>query len=302
MHIGIIGAGSLGLLWAARLAAHAKVTLLCRTEQQAAIINQEGIMLTHCNGYEQRYWVTATQIDFIDRAAHFDVLFLMVKQPALPQILPHIHALMQSHSVIVAWQNGLGHEEYLQSYPAFAAVTTEGARREAANRVTHTGEGYVRIGRLCGQPHLPALQTLLQPFGVEFVHNIQQAMWEKFALNVVINPLTAILEVTNGKLLEETIAPVIERLLSEVCTVAEARGIHLQQHMLRQQIADVCRKTASNHSSMLQDIQARRQTEIQSLNGQLLAYAEQMNLFVPAHAMLTALIQAKEKHRRAGST
>jgi 2-dehydropantoate 2-reductase len=302
MRIGIIGAGSLGLLWAARLAAYANVTLLCRTEQQAAVINQLGIKLTHRNGDEQQYCVAATTIDSNDHAACFDALFLMVKQPALSQTLPYIGTLINSHSVVVAWQNGLGHEEQLQMYPTFAAVTTEGARREAANRVTHTGEGYVRLGPLCGQPSSLELEALLQRFGVQFVSNIKQAMWEKFALNVVINPLTAILEVTNGKLLEETIAPVIERLLSEVCMVAAAKGIHFNQTVLAQQIADVCHKTARNHSSMLQDIQRGRQTEIDSLNGQLLSYAEQMNLFVPAHAMLTALIRAKEKHRRAGST
>src|SRR5690606_31726039 len=125
------------------------------------------------------------------------------------------------------------------------------------------------------------------------VDNIEHCMWEKFAINVVINPLTAVLEVSNGKLLELKLQTVIMQLIKELCLVADAKGFYLNQTEIYHQVAEVCRKTSKNISSMLQDIQNKRQTEIDSLNGAVAAYADQFRLTVPTHVALTEMIKAK---------
>jgi 2-dehydropantoate 2-reductase len=298
MKIGIIGGGSLGLLWATRLREYADVTLFCKSEQQTEMIRQDGIILTALDGQETRYLVTAEWIEHFPPSAGFDVLFLMTKQPALDQVLSILPSFIHEQTYVVAWQNGLGHVEKLQACPfpnCFAVVTTEGARKTSDNHVYHTGNGYVRMGSINhmeGCVH-PFFTSFIQKFGMELVDNIERYMWEKFAINVVINPLTAILEVPNGKLLELEIQTIIKQLIKELCLVADAKGFHLNQAEIYRQVSEVCFKTSKNLSSMYQDIQNKRQTEIDSLNQVVVTYAEHYRLAVPTHVALTELIKAK---------
>jgi 2-dehydropantoate 2-reductase len=205
--------------------------------------------------------------------------------------------LIREHTYVVAWQNGLGHVEKLQSChfaKCYAVVTTEGARKTSLHHVHHTGYGYVRLGSVNQMDYVdPFFTSLAQRFGMEMVDNIEQHMWEKFAINVVINPLTAVLEVPNGRLMELEIEKIMKKLIEELCLVADAKGIHLNQTEVYQQVSEVCLKTSTNLSSMLQDVQNKRQTEIESLNGAVVSYADQFHLAVPTHVVLTELIKAK---------
>lgn len=299
MKIGIIGGGSLGLLWAARLNEYAEVTLFCKSEEQADIIGQNGIIFTALDGHEKKYLVTAEWINQFHHSAGFDVLFLMTKQTALDQVLSSISSYIHEKTYVVAWQNGLGHVEKLQAchFPnCFAVVTTEGARRRSVNHVQHTGNGYVRLGSVYqnGKDSIdPSFTALIQRFRMDLVDNIERYMWEKFAINVVINPLTAVLEVPNGKLMELGLQTTIMQLIKELCIVADAKGFYLNQTEIYHQMNEVCRKTSRNISSMLQDIQNKRQTEIDSLNAIVVAYADQFRLAVPTHVALTEMIKAK---------
>ncbi|WP_028775471.1 ketopantoate reductase family protein [Shimazuella kribbensis] len=297
MKIGIIGGGSLGLLWAARLNEYADVTLFCRTVQQTDVIKKQGLLVTNTSGQKKRYLVSAEWIEHFHHSAGFDVLFLMVKQPALDQVLRMIPSLIHQKTHVVAWQNGLGHVEKIEAchFPAsYAVVTTEGAYKLSANHVQHTGYGYVRLGRLQSKDGMDSFfSSFLQKFHIELVDHIEQYLWRKFAVNVVINPLTALLEVPNGKLMDLDIQATIYQLVNELCLVADAKGICLKQADIYDQVSEVCSKTAKNFSSMLQDIRAGRLTEIDSLNGMVVTYANQCGLVVPTHSTLTDLIRAK---------
>lgn len=297
MKIGIIGAGSLGLLWATRLIKYHAVTLLCRTEEQASIIRQSGIELTTLLGEKETYHVSAEWIQQSIHSAPFDVLFLMVKQPIVDEILPLIPGLIHPDTAIVAWQNGLGHVEKIQSlhHPhIYAVVTTEGAHKISANQVRHTGKGYKRLGHLLQGPITdPKISYLIDQMGIEMVTNITFVLWEKFAINCVINPLTALLEVRNGELLRSEIEPIMDHLIRETCCVANYRGIPLHYEGIYHQVRSVSHKTANNFSSMLQDVQAKRQTEISALNQMVVRYGNASCIPVPYHQLITQLILAK---------
>ncbi|MCH5584030.1 2-dehydropantoate 2-reductase [Shimazuella sp. AN120528] len=299
MKIGIIGGGSLGLLWATRMSEYADVTLICKSEQQAEVIRRDGVILTTLNGQKIRYRVTAEWIDEFNHSAGFDVLFLMTKQPALNRVLSIIPSFTHEQTHVIAWQNGLGHVEKLRacSYSnSYAVVTTEGARKISVNHVHHTGNGYVRIGsvnQIQEDAIDPLFLSLMQSIGIQWVEDIERYMWQKFAINVVINPLTALLEIPNGKLMEIETQTIIKQLIKELCLVADAKGFYLNQTEIYQQVSEVCFMTSKNLSSMLQDIRNKRQTEIDSLNGIVVSYADQLRLAVPTHIALTELIKAK---------
>jgi 2-dehydropantoate 2-reductase len=297
MKIGIIGGGSLGLLWAARLSQSAHVTLLCRTDKQAEKIQQDEIVLTTLEGQEIKYSVSAEWISQSNHSADFDVLFLMVKQPDLDEVLANISRWAAKNTPIVAWQNGLGHLDKIQQHHfanCYAVITTEGARKFSDNHVQHTGAGYVLLGRASSIDRLdPTLASFFQQIGIQVVDQIEYEMWKKVAINCVINPLTALLEIPNGQLMKSSLDSIINPIIHEIVQVAHVRGFQLQHEDIYHQVNDVCIKTAKNFSSMLQDILAKKQTEIASLNGMIVSYAEKYGVNASTNALLTQLIKAK---------
>lgn len=124
--------------------------------------------------------------------------------------------------------------------------------------------------------------------------NMEIRIWSKLVINAVINPLTAILRVKNGELLESAwTRELMLDLYREACLVAEAKDIQLPDD-LWQTILTVCEATSRNHSSMLQDIEQSRTTEIDRINGSLLQMAEELNLDLPAHRTVYRLVKALE--------
>ncbi len=299
MNIGIIGAGSLGLLWATRLNKFGSVTLFCRTKQQTMELKQSGVTLIDLEDKRETYCISAEWIEKLTHSAPYDVLFIMVKQPALDDVILRLPMLMDENTHVVAGQNGMGHIEKLHQLNhqhLYAVVTTEGAYKLSQTIVRHTGIGYIRLGHLLKQKITDEVfGTLLKGVGIVTVPDITQEMWQKFAINCVINPLTALLEVPNGELLNPRMLDMIDQLIVEICAVAKHQSIFLDEKLLKQQVIEVCKKTAINHSSMLQDIKTRRKTEIAALNQMIVRYGEDAGVPVAYNQLLAQLIEAKSK-------
>lgn len=315
----IIGAGSLGLLFAAKLSSFCEhMTVIARTKEQADQLAQKGILL---GGTIERHRTTrGGLIEFsyyqedkesLTRTSSLpqpmDYIFLMVKQPAITkELAKYIDSLSSETTHLVSFQNGIGHEALLNEgggeNKLLLAVTTEGARRESLTEVSHTGQGITYIG---ASEHTNLdqensthflLVNLLEEAGFQTLmsKNMEIRIWSKLVINAVINPLTAILRVKNGELLESAwTRELMLDLYREACLVAEAKDIQLPDD-LWQTILTVCEATSRNHSSMLQDIEQSRTTEIDRINGSLLQMAEELNLDLPAHRTVYRLVKALE--------
>lgn len=118
------------------------------------------------------------------------------------------------------------------------------------------------------------------------VPDITPYLWSKLAINCVINPLTALLQVRNGELLQPQYQPQITQLLREFILVAQASGQQFSLAQLQQLIAKVQQTTAQNFSSMQQDVANRRRTELNAITGFLLQQAAKFQLRIPAHQAL----------------
>jgi 2-dehydropantoate 2-reductase len=304
--IAIIGGGSLGLLWSARLAtSEIPFTLITRTVKQAHLLNGMGLTWKKLSGETARLPLTAVAIEQMEPEL-YDLLFVMVKQPQLSETIPVLQKMTHPSSQILFWQNGIGHEELLAQLSerpyTYAAITTEGARRLSPVEVQHTGGGETWIGTF---PHArPVDQQLTEQLAllnkktkcklVVDTH-IMRRMWEKVVINCAINPLTAIHCVPNGELLQSTYTPVIEEVCREVCLVAEQKGITMDVEAIIERVKQVCRKTAINHSSMLQDIQNGKKTEIAYLNGAIVRYGQAYGLSTPRNEQLTQQVLLLEQ-------
>lgn len=290
-----------------------QVLLVTRTDEQADAIRSGGLRLMEVDGNEAQTVETdaagfEAYSTIINKGSPPDWILLAVKQKDIGStLLAAIRARMGPNTRLCCLQNGLGHLEQLDQVAKgrlFAAVTTEGARRTGQSQVLHTGRGITRIGAV-QQGRAPedkkheewggGLAALLNEAGLPAVvsNSIYQDAWEKLIINSVINPVTAILEVANGELLNSPDAlTLMEDLYREAVQLACSSEVHIGSG-LWERLLGVCMATARNESSMLQDIKAGRETELEWITGYLLKKAAEANLKLPSHEAIYRLVKAK---------
>ncbi|MDO3678164.1 ketopantoate reductase family protein [Paenibacillus ehimensis] len=317
----VIGAGALGTLFAAKLfeAGHEVEVVVRRAERQAEIEAAGLRLIDAVPGPEEKgaravitafprvsLWEEKVAFGGKDGSGpHF--ILLAVKQSAITRELGlELGRRMSPSAWIVCLQNGIGHLETLTPYvPAerlISAVTTEGAMISAAGEAVHTGSGTTWIGA-AGEERAEVSEIAqknlvywlqLAGFSASVSKNISSRIWQKLLINAVINPLTALLRVPNGELLSLPEAGELMRALyEEGVALARALDIRLEPD-LWEQLLEVCRRTANNSSSMLQDMAAGRRTEIDAITGGLLREAERGGIALPTHLTVYRLIKAAE--------
>lgn len=303
MRIAIIGGGSLGLMWTARLQlAGLQPTLIVRTREQAQRIVHLGMKYTEG---ELTHMLSPTVFPYEEIGElSYDLLILAVKQTQLPSIFPLLRKISNPHPFLLTLQNGLGHVEHLaDAYPSnriLIGVTTEGAYRHSPNHVERTGYGTTWMGQAGLSVPTASIQAIQKElrnkgFQVEWDGNINERLWRKCVINCVINPLTAIMNIRNGEMLaSEHLRRIMKQLFNETIAVAEMEGYKFDEK-LWQEIESVCRSTSQNRSSMLQDLLAKQPTEIQYINGSVIQRGKQYGYPTPTHELIVELIQAKEE-------
>lgn len=305
MKVVVIGPGALGTLLAASLAAQADKTdfwLLDHNPERAALLSRQGLILEKDNR-KLSYAVKATASP--EEISQADIIFLCVKATDVADGLQQAAKLSHAESVLVTLQNGIGHLKLVNSYkgpPAIAlGVTAMGANMVAPGHVRHAGSGLTRIGfsrsaNFAKSLLLAQVCNLLNSCGIEtvIVDNILDYIWNKLLINAGINALTAIYRCPNGQLLEsEETREMLNAAVREGEAVARAMGINLPGDPLAMTL-DVCRKTARNISSMLQDIKNKRVTEIDSINGALVDAGRQLSIPVPVNEELVRRVKEIE--------
>jgi 2-dehydropantoate 2-reductase len=311
VRIDCLGGGSIGLLLAGKLAnAGATVTVVTRTEEQALSIQEKGLVVLETEG---RLKVHPNAVSFNQYASSVagqaEWILLTVKQKDITgELLAALNLHAGPETSVCCFQNGLGHLEKLRDagLPArlYAAVTTEGARRTELHTVMHTGRGMTWIGEpgvyAAGEEHSPnpgRFTHLLETAGffAKMSNFIDREIWNKLIMNAVINPVTALLKVHNGELLDsaETLE-LMSSLYKEAAQLAASLGVTLAED-LWERILAVCRATERNRSSMLQDVEAGRRTELEWLNGSLLRHGEALGLPMPVHRTVYLLVRSMEE-------
>ncbi|MCI5138446.1 MAG: 2-dehydropantoate 2-reductase [Candidatus Electrothrix sp. AR1] len=123
------------------------------------------------------------------------------------------------------------------------------------------------------------------------VDDIEPVLWKKLFVNVGINAITALTGLRNGQLLErEATRLLMQDVVSEAMAVAEAHSIEVPAGIL-EHVEQVAKATASNRSSMGQDIDGKRPTEIEAINGYIVRKGRQVGIAVPVNQTLVRLVQ-----------
>ena len=286
----ILGAGSLGMLWAARFAsAGMPVRLILRNPQRLREYqNAGGLRLTEA-GQTRLYQVPAelgSAEDSIDR------LLVACKAYDAEAAVAQVADRLKPSSEILLLQNGLGSQQAVASrWPAVRCIFvsgTEGAYREGF-RVTFAGRGQNWLGDP-DDPIPPSWLGDLDAAGIphQWTHEILARLWHKLALNCAINPLTVLHDCRNGDLLTHRQA--LDELCAELATLLSANGYPELAASLPDDVLRVVQATAANFSSMHQDVHARRRTEIAYLLGHACRTAAHLGLELPhLHTLQTRL-------------
>ncbi len=237
----------------------------------------------------------------------FDVVILAVKWPAMPIV----RTFLQQASpdlLVISLMNGMGQEEALipplTPEQLMVGITTDAVTGYwdkqttwPAARVSAKGQCFVPT---IPHPLWPFWQQQLQTLNIRNWTVLSPAMirrerWIKLILNSIINPLTALANVTNGELLKIPLWLTSQPLLNEAQTVSQALGISVGDD-LPSRLIELCQATQSNKSSMLQDVERHRPTEIDAINGYLIKMAHQYQVNVPTHRAIIQVIHSMDPH------
>jgi 2-dehydropantoate 2-reductase len=203
-------------------------------------------------------------------------------------------------AVFLSLQNGLGNEEVISRYArrVVGGVTSHGITMDRPGRIIHAGIGRTVLGDYQGAEGRAAeMVEALTEAGIETekTDDIRTEIWKKVIVNAGINPLSAITGQKNGFILE---SPDLERTLEAICleavAVANAHGIDISSEEAVEQAKEVARLTAENKSSMLQDIERGRRTEIDSICGAIMNLGEAGGILTPFNSAMFATVKGIE--------
>jgi 2-dehydropantoate 2-reductase len=291
----IVGTGAMGSLFAARLvqAGH-DVTMLGTWKEALETIRAGGIRFIDASGAEHRLDVHAT--DDTRECVGTRYALVLVKSWQTERAARQLLECLARDGLAVTLQNGLGNRETLIQSLGLGrvalGVTTTGATLLGAGRVTAGGEGPISIER---NAILDPLREALKSanFNVNIVDDARSLIWGKLVINSAINPLTALLQVPNGELLERPSAREMMRTLAyETAQVARAERIDLPFADPAAAAEEVARKTATNRSSMLQDVQRGALTEIDAICGAVVKIGQKHGVSTPANWACWQLVKA----------
>jgi len=291
----IVGTGAMASLFAARLARVAEVTLLGTWEAGLAALETHGVRLVATDETEESFVVRVARSPAHCLGANKAIV--LVKAWQTRRAADQLKECLHPQGIALTLQNGLGNQEILQETLGEErvgfGVTTTGATILGPGRVRSGGKGPIHFKP---QPSMNPLVELLGKAGfvMEPVEDVQGLLWGKLVINAGINPLTALLEVPNGALLESpSILEVMVSAAEETAAVAAALGVELPFADPGPQVMDVARNTGGNTSSMLQDIRRGAPTEIDAISGAIVREGERAGIATPINWTLWHLVRGK---------
>ncbi len=302
MKIAIIGAGALGSLFGGLLAKSGEEVHLFDpiAKEHISRIRAEGLVIEEAGGgKEERIRVKGTtEIAEVGKA---ELVALFVKAPQTEKALRDALPAIGPATLVLSLQNGLGPEEIMESFlpreRLLRGVTAQGSTLLGPGRVRHAGRGPTWLGPLGGGPddRLEEVVAAFNRAGIEthIERDITRLLWKKLLVNAGINALTAIFGVKNGELvLDPELNEIMRGALAEAVEVANAHGLGFHLPEVVAEVEEVCRLTAENLSSMLQDVRRGSETEIDYINGAIVRAGEECGVPTPLNLLLVRLVKA----------
>ncbi len=296
MKIGIVGAGAMGSMFA-NFFQQANINTVLFEKNAYLLANlKQGLTIILD---DKKLKIKLDIGDDPKLLSGCNIIFIFVKSYDTEEAIKKISSGIDQHTIIATLQNGLGNKEIIARYiPEKKIVygsTSIGATRVDNNTVRLGGMGNIVIGGK-NEP-VKIVEGVLKKAGLDvaITNNADAAIWKKAIINAGINPLGALLEIPNGKIISNEFTKNIQEfIVREAVKTALPLGLSFDPDEMVRQTRSVCEKTAKNLCSMLQDVIAKRRTEIDSINGIIIEYSKKNSIATPYNDMIYNLIKAKE--------
>ena len=276
----ILGSGAMGYLWASYFSTDTKLHFITRNENTANFSFEkkpENIQI-------QADKVTASSLSSDAQFIH--KLIICTKAFDAQAALATLQSHLSSDCEIILIQNGMGSQQSIAKlYPdlaIYACSSTEGVYKESQNILMHAGQGENHIGPLSGSASHKKLRDWLPDTIYNWHEDITPILWRKLIINSAINPLTVIYQCRNGELISN---PIALQHMTSLCSELDNLCITLKLDLTPtfELAQSICRSTANNFSSMYQDANNKRQTEIEFITGYVIQQCHQLGIKCPAH-------------------
>ncbi len=302
MRILILGAGALGSLIGARLSkTDGHVLLLTTDREHVASIQQRGLLVEELDGNTQSYSLAAHD----DPSAISDKLDLVIITVKSYDTFAAVNSIANhccDSTIFLTLQNGIGNWENISQLvgkdSALVGSTAQGATMLEPGRIRHGGNGQTFIGEFDRQPSQRVHQVvgIFQQAKLE-THasdEMQKLLWEKLLINVGINAITSLTGINNGLVAElEPARNLSKAAVQEALAIAQNKGFAIDTDIFDRVVA-VAKATARNRSSMGQDVDRKKRTEIDAINGAIVRFGLEMGIPTPVNQSLTRLVRTIE--------
>jgi 2-dehydropantoate 2-reductase len=296
----VVGAGVIGSLYAAHLSRVADVWVLTRRDEHARALEERGLRVSGRAEFSGAVHATADP----EAIPPFDVAIVATKGTGLDAAATALEGRFPD-ATIVTVQNGLGAERIVRSHgewPIVSGVTFMSGTRHDDTHVEYILDTETWLGPYNGTPYdlVQELAALIERAGLKAraFPDLRPAQWSKLIFNATVNAVAALTGLPHDRHFAEEaeqgdLGHLVHALMDEGKAVAAAAGIELHEDPWEMNVLATKRGSA-HYPSMLEDIEARRATEIELISGSLVREAERLGVPVPLHTALYRLIKAKE--------
>ena len=232
-----------------------------------------------------------------------DIVIVCVKTYSLQRALDEIMAsgalngnLKNANFILL--MNGMGNREVfkLSTHNVFEGITSIGVNFPENGSIELKGRGKTVLEEGIGPEIKHFMNDMFEEngFEIEFAKDFKNQQWNKLFVNSVINPITALTRKHNCIVLSKYLEDTVEKIVEECVSIAAKEKCEADKDTVVDLVRSIASKTSMNTSSMLQDVQRGRMTEIESINGYVISLARKHGIKVPANEILYGLVKSAE--------
>jgi len=296
----VVGAGAIGSLLAAHLATIVDVLVLTRRTEHARALNEQGLQVSGRHDFTARVTAASDVRDLPE----FELGILATKTTALEQAAESLAGRFPEATVMTV-QNGLGAEDVVRrhgDWELISAVTFMSGTKHSDTHVEYILDTPTWLGPFADTPfdRVREVAQLLVDSGLraEAMPDLRPAQWSKLIFNATVNGVSALTSLPHdGHFAAERdtsdLGHLVHELVEEGKRVAAAAGVELHDDPWEMNVLATKRGSA-HYPSMLEDVEARRPTEVELINGALVREAERCRVDAPLQTALYRLVKARE--------
>jgi 2-dehydropantoate 2-reductase len=296
----VVGAGAIGSLFAAHLATVGEVLVLTRRQDHANALNEQGLRVSGRHDFTARVKAAADSHDLPD----FDLGIVATKATGLEAAAGSLAGRF-SAATIMTVQNGLGAEEIVRrrgEWPLVSAVTFMSGTKHSDTHVEYILDTPTWLGPYEDTPfeRVEEISRLLVDSGLkaEALPDLRPAQWSKLIFNATVNGVAALTGLPHDQHFaaekdDSDLGHLVHDLVEEGRRVASAAGVELRDDPWEMNVLATKRGSA-HFPSMLEDVEARRPTEVELINGALVREAQGHGVDAPLQTAVYRLVKARE--------